>query len=52
MFGVSCTVVTAHDGSLAVTEIRAVHRRRTIHDKLMAAVIDARQQRGLTNMNP
>jgi uncharacterized membrane protein YdbT with pleckstrin-like domain len=52
MFGVSCIVVTAHDGALPVMEIRGVPGDRGIYDKLMAAVMDARQQRGVMNMNP
>jgi membrane protein YdbS with pleckstrin-like domain len=52
MFGVSCIVVTAHDGALPVMEIRGVPGDRAIYDKLMAAVMDARQQRGVMNLNP
>jgi uncharacterized membrane protein YdbT with pleckstrin-like domain len=52
MLGVACIVVTAHDGSSPVIEIRGIPGDRAIYDKLMAAVMDARQQRGVTNLNP
>jgi membrane protein YdbS with pleckstrin-like domain len=52
MFGVSCIVVTAHDGTFPTLEIRGVPGDRSIYDKLMAAVMDARQQRGVMNLNP
>ena len=52
MVGVACIVVTAHDGSSPALEIRGVPGDRTIYDRLMAAVMNARQQRGVMNLNP
>jgi len=50
--GVARILVTAHDGSSPTIEIRGVPGDRTIYDRLMAAVMDARQQRGVMNLNP
>jgi uncharacterized membrane protein YdbT with pleckstrin-like domain len=52
MLGVSSILVTAHDGTFPVLEIRGVPGDRAIYDRLMAAVMDARQQRGVMNLNP
>ena len=52
MAGVACIFVTAHDGSQPALEIRGIPGDRAIYDKLMAAVMDARQQRGVMNLNP
>jgi membrane protein YdbS with pleckstrin-like domain len=50
--GVSSILVTAHDGSYPALEIRGVPGDRTIYDRLMTAVMQARQQRGVMNLNP
>jgi membrane protein YdbS with pleckstrin-like domain len=52
LVGVARIVVTAHDGALPVFEICGVPGDRAIYDRLMAAVMDARQQRGILNLNP
>jgi uncharacterized membrane protein YdbT with pleckstrin-like domain len=52
MFGVSSILVTAHDAGSPVLEVRGVPGDRTIYDRLMAAVMQARQQRGVMNLNP
>jgi uncharacterized membrane protein YdbT with pleckstrin-like domain len=50
--GVSSLFVTAHDGSLPVLEVRGAPGDRSIYDRLMASVMQARQQRGVMNINP
>jgi uncharacterized membrane protein YdbT with pleckstrin-like domain len=50
--GVSSLVVTAHDGSLPVLEVRGAPGDRSIYDRLMSSVMQARQQRGVMNINP
>ena len=52
MFGVSSLFVTAHDGSSPALEVRGVPGDRGIYDRLMGAVMQARQQRGVMNLNP
>ncbi len=52
MTGVSTLVVTAHDGSLPVLDIRGLPGDRSIYDRLMNAVMQARAQRGVMNLNP
>jgi membrane protein YdbS with pleckstrin-like domain len=52
LFGVSSIRVTAHDGTYPALEIRGVPGDRTIYDRLMKAVMEARQQRGVMNLNP
>jgi uncharacterized membrane protein YdbT with pleckstrin-like domain len=50
--GVSSIQVTAHDGSLPALDIRGLPGDRSIYDRLMSAVMQARQQRGVMNLNP
>jgi len=50
--GVSCIGITAHDGTIPAMEIRGLPADRTIYDRLMSAVMQARQQRGVMNLNP
>ena len=50
--GVSCLSVTAHDGSSPVLEVRGAPGNREVYDRLMTAVMQARQQRGVMNLNP
>jgi uncharacterized membrane protein YdbT with pleckstrin-like domain len=51
MFGVSSLVVTAHDGVSPVLVIRGMPASRASYDSLMSAVMEARQQRGIMNLN-
>src|SRR5215472_7846973 len=46
MVGVSSLLVTAHDDSQALLEVRGVPGGRAVYDRLMTAVMNARQQRG------
>ncbi len=50
IFGVACLVVTANDAGLPALEIRGVPGDRSVYDKLMAAVMEVRQQRGIVNV--
>jgi uncharacterized membrane protein YdbT with pleckstrin-like domain len=50
--GVSSIAVTAHDGSFPVLDVRGLPADRGIYDRLMNAVMLARQQRGVLNVNP
>ena len=52
LLGVSSIFITAHDGSFPALEIRGVPGDRSIYDRLMTAVMQARQQRGVMNLNP
>jgi membrane protein YdbS with pleckstrin-like domain len=52
IFGVSTIFITAHDAGSPVLEVRGVPGDRAIYDRLMAAVMEARQQRGVVNLNP
>jgi uncharacterized membrane protein YdbT with pleckstrin-like domain len=52
MAGVARLTVTAHDGSLPVLEVRGVPGDRAVYDRLMNALMLARQQRGIVNVNP
>jgi membrane protein YdbS with pleckstrin-like domain len=52
MAGISCLLVTAHDGTSPLLEIRGAPGDRAIYDRLMTAVMQARQQRGVLNLNP
>jgi uncharacterized membrane protein YdbT with pleckstrin-like domain len=49
--GVSTILVTAHDEKDPVMEIRGLPGGRSIYDQLSNAVMSARQQRGIVNMN-
>jgi uncharacterized membrane protein YdbT with pleckstrin-like domain len=50
--GVSRLSITAHDGSVPVIEVRGAPGDRAVYDRLMTAVMQARQQRGVLNLNP
>jgi membrane protein YdbS with pleckstrin-like domain len=50
--GVSSISVTAHDGSYPVLNVRGLPADRAIYDRLMNAVMQARQQRGVLNVSP
>jgi uncharacterized membrane protein YdbT with pleckstrin-like domain len=50
--GVSSISVTAHDGSFPMLDVRGLPADRGIYDRLMNAVMLARQQRGVLNVNP
>jgi uncharacterized membrane protein YdbT with pleckstrin-like domain len=52
LVGVACITVTAHDGSSPVLQVRGVPGDRAVHNRLMTALMLARQQRGVTNLNP
>jgi uncharacterized membrane protein YdbT with pleckstrin-like domain len=52
MMGVSSIEVTAHDGTFPALSLRGLPANRTIYDQLMNAVMQARQQRGVMNLNP
>jgi membrane protein YdbS with pleckstrin-like domain len=52
MVGVSCISITAHDGSSPVLEVRGAPGDRGVYDRLMSALMLARQQRGVMNINP
>jgi uncharacterized membrane protein YdbT with pleckstrin-like domain len=52
MVGVSCLAITAHDGSSPALEIRGAPGGRDVYDRLMSALMQARQQRGVMNLNP
>jgi len=51
LVGVSCITVTAHDEGYPALDVRGVPGDRSIYDRLMAAVMQARQQRGVMNLN-
>ena len=51
LVGVSSLFVTAHDPGSPVLEVRGVPGDRSIYDRLMTAVMQARQQRGVMNLN-
>ncbi|HEV7957977.1 MAG TPA: PH domain-containing protein [Acidimicrobiales bacterium] len=52
MAGVSCLSITAHDGSSPILRIRGAPGNRAVYDRLMSALMQARQQRGVMNINP
>jgi uncharacterized membrane protein YdbT with pleckstrin-like domain len=52
MVGVSCLSITAHDGSSPILQIRGAPGDRAVYDRLMTALMQARQQRGVMNINP
>jgi uncharacterized membrane protein YdbT with pleckstrin-like domain len=52
MTGVSRIAVTAHDGSFPALDVVGVPGDRAIYDRLMTAVMAARQLRGVLNLNP
>jgi uncharacterized membrane protein YdbT with pleckstrin-like domain len=50
--GVSSLWVTAHDGTYPALDLRGLPGDRAIYDRLMNAVMQARQQRGVLNVGP
>jgi membrane protein YdbS with pleckstrin-like domain len=52
MANVASIVVTAHDPAQPVLEVRCTPGSRAVYDRLMAALMIARQQRGVMNLNP
>src|SRR5271154_6403558 len=52
MAGVSCLSITAHDGSSPILHIRGAPGNRVVYDRLMSALMQARQQSGVLNINP
>ena len=52
MLGVGTLLVKAHDAQEPVLTILGVPGSRDIYDRLMSAVMSARQQRGVMNLNP
>lgn len=50
--GVSTISVTAHDGTYPALDVRGLPADRAIYDRLMNAVMQARQQRGVLNVGP
>jgi uncharacterized membrane protein YdbT with pleckstrin-like domain len=50
--GVACLSITAHDGSSPVLQVRGLPGDRAVYDRLMSALMVARQQRGIMNLNP
>lgn len=52
VMGVSTIALTAHDGAFPALDLRGLPADRTIYDRLMNAVMQARQQRGVMNLNP
>jgi len=52
MVGVSSIVITAHDPALPAIEVRGSPGDRAVYDRLMSALMTARQQRGVMNLGP
>jgi uncharacterized membrane protein YdbT with pleckstrin-like domain len=52
MVGVASLIVTAHDDREPAMVIRGGPPDRSVYDRLMSAVMQARQQRGVLNLNP
>jgi uncharacterized membrane protein YdbT with pleckstrin-like domain len=52
MLGVGTLLVKAHDAQEPVLCILGVPGSREVYDRLMSAVMAARQQRGVLNLNP
>jgi uncharacterized membrane protein YdbT with pleckstrin-like domain len=52
MAGVSSIVITAHDPAQPVIEVRCSPGDRAVYDRLMSALMIARQQRGVMNLSP
>ncbi|MGH7435145.1 MAG: PH domain-containing protein [Polyangiaceae bacterium] len=50
--GISSLKITAHDQGTPVIEVRCFPGDRAVYDRLMVAVMQARQQRGVMNLNP
>jgi uncharacterized membrane protein YdbT with pleckstrin-like domain len=51
LFGVSSLFVTAQDSASPAIQIRGAPGHRAVYDRLMSAVMLARQQRGVMNIN-
>jgi uncharacterized membrane protein YdbT with pleckstrin-like domain len=52
MAGISSLLIMAHDDASPVIEVRGTPGDRSVYDRLMTAVMQARQQRGVMNLNP
>jgi uncharacterized membrane protein YdbT with pleckstrin-like domain len=52
LVGVSCLSITAHDGTSPVLQVRGAPGDRAVYDRLMSALMLARQQRGVMNLSP
>ena len=52
MVGVARFAITAHDGGVPALEVRGAPGDRATYDRLMVAVMEARKQRGVMNLNP
>ena len=52
MLGVGTLFVKAHDPQEPALVILGVPGSREVYDRLMSAVMSARQQRGVLNLNP
>jgi uncharacterized membrane protein YdbT with pleckstrin-like domain len=52
MVGIASLRITAHDGALPALEVHGAPADRAVFDRLMTAVMQARQQRGVVNVNP
>lgn len=52
MTGVASISITAHDEGSPVLDVRGLPGGREIYDRLMSAVMQARQQRGVLNVGP
>jgi uncharacterized membrane protein YdbT with pleckstrin-like domain len=52
MTGVASISITAHDEGSPVLDVRGLPGGREIYDRLMNAVMQARQQRGVLNVGP
>jgi len=51
IFGVSSLVISSDDSASPLLELRGLPSSRATYDALMAAVMAARQQRGVMNLN-
>jgi len=51
IFGVSSLVITSEDSASPLLELRGLPASRAAYDALMSAVMAARQQRGVVNLN-
>lgn len=51
IFGVSTILITSQDQRIPQIEIRNLPGNRDVYDALMSGVMDARQQRGVMNLN-
>jgi membrane protein YdbS with pleckstrin-like domain len=52
MLGVATLIVRAHDPQAPAFQIVGLPGSRDVYDRLMTAVMAARQQRGVLNLNP